>query len=639
MAGAVAPDAAPAVVDAAADATSTADGAPGPLSIGPVVEIAFDCLPPGKARPVRQDLGHQSTIGQVVQVGDRIVSADAGGWILWDAAAGVELASAANGKLHGAAGASFLVQRSPADAPEIRALSNGAVTGTVPAGFTKYGLALDGSYVWGASPAKLTIWTAFGAEVRTENGDYAAAGIIAGTNPLRAVVGDAVTMIGIDTSVPVRSAPFPGSFRGWLADGTAFVMREGPTQLRIRDAAGAEIAELTAQAGATEIFGGREGHVWRSAVIDVKKRTLDVWDIGGPEPVQHVELGPREGVLESRGHVMVGALDELTELADMRPPATPVALFRLGVTITREEHAFPFLPSAFAVGPAGELSVAWRGVVTRPDVGVELGCGTIRAMHGVKDALAVVTHAGRVMVADIPTGALRFDQRNTGVVAATTSASGDAIAILRNDPSEDRVVAVPSGDVLLDVRRPVLSGDGTRALHTVPGVGVGVTVVATNVLEQPVLPLTVPYAGAISPDGRAFAVTGFYTYPDGYYPPPPRVNLVADGTSRGSYPEASIVAWLDDDTFLVHSVEQGGGGRPHLLYTGQAGRGRDGRLKFATKAPTPAERVIRQDRILSGLTLLDFDRRAQPLPFTVVPTPVGSRLVGVHGRALRYVTW
>jgi hypothetical protein len=119
------------------------------------------------------DLGHTGTIEALYQFGTTVFSADSDGrWIIWNATAGLQVASGlasayppTEENSYQVAGSIFLLQ----PAGEVRSLIDGSLLAIIP---SASGLATDGSYVRSAATTGLTVWSPTGTELFSWAGDY-----------------------------------------------------------------------------------------------------------------------------------------------------------------------------------------------------------------------------------------------------------------------------------------------------------------------------------------------------------------------------------------------------------------------------------------------------------------------------------
>jgi hypothetical protein len=230
-------DAGDAVVDAASNATDAS---------GPETELIADPNPCGM--PVsgsNVDPGLLLDVGQVGwsnlrRSGNRAFAYDGHQAVLWDLTAHtqllhVDVAWSPTGPgarpfadLHG----STLVVEKTAGNLDVYNGSTGALVTTIATGMPtsspeeRFGLAVDGSYVWRASVSGLRAWSASGSLLVTRPGDYRSAGIFAAPLELRVANGpagtDVIELIAVNQGTSSTTPQFLAQFMGWFVDGGRF---------------------------------------------------------------------------------------------------------------------------------------------------------------------------------------------------------------------------------------------------------------------------------------------------------------------------------------------------------------------------------------------------------------------------------
>ena len=183
-------------------------------------------------------------------------------------------------------GAGMLVTSDAAEVT-VRSTADWAVTATIPAWAESGGIAVDGSYVWTASPLGLDVYGLDGSFLASTQGDYTGANALALTDALHVVtsVGTPNTVRHFDLATASLSyTAFSGHFGGWSASTPRYWSNDGLTH----HVYAVDGTELFAGAGAAyHVWGDR---LWGTdGVVDLgdpttvlAKPTADVWRMSGP---------------------------------------------------------------------------------------------------------------------------------------------------------------------------------------------------------------------------------------------------------------------------------------------------------------------------------------------------------------------
>lgn len=430
---------------------ATADAMPdGGIAWTPVPLSCSTAAPGG----VVQDLGHQKEVIGVRRTTERVLADEKdGGWILWDAATGAEIAGAESGVVAGFSPSAFVVVGSNV---ELRAVSDGHVLAKLPSGYAKYGVAIDGSYAWGASATGLKVWSTAGAETASRSGNYGSAVVFGAPAELRVAKGagganviERVTPAGASTMGPA----FGGTFHSWFTDGGHFLATVGTTNVLVHDTTGTLVKALPVGVGSQDKLVGQNAFVWRFKG-STPGYPLDVFTLDGDgTPV----FSRAFSVLTS----MTASADEIGILPFGKGEATilhldPVA----GITWTVHPTSHAYL-SSFGASPDGSWAIGTRtgsllvhGDAASPATERSLGCGKVLSIAGAPTGrVAIATASTRVLVADLPSGALVADIPFASS-EVQLSASGAVLAEMATTQGSqyltDRtlnLVALPSGTV------------------------------------------------------------------------------------------------------------------------------------------------------------------------------------------------
>jgi hypothetical protein len=206
-------------------------------------------LPPGVIKLA--DLGHQGATRVVGILPGRIAAHDLKLWILWNRAdrsvirQGVAPSCVVSPSLRCIcsdprawcsraaafqAGELFVIEEGPTFG--LYSMTDGSRLGSIDAGVSSVGPAVDGSYVWAASSTSLGAWSAAGARLLERAGDYSHAVVVGAAGELRVALGPAgsnvIEHVELATGTATVGRPFIGDFKTWFHDGTHFFAATGP---------------------------------------------------------------------------------------------------------------------------------------------------------------------------------------------------------------------------------------------------------------------------------------------------------------------------------------------------------------------------------------------------------------------------
>ena len=184
------------------------------------------------------DLGHGTAITFTRLINNVLLSEDNfGHWILWNYAAGTQVAAGNNAPILPINGGSLpevapvgmegatVVFQTPTGL-EVRSAASGKVLSEIVTNPVWWELAADGSYVCAGNAAELTAWSPSGTVLFTIPGDYSHAVVYAAASQIQIGVGPAGANVIQTVSVPAGAATlspaFQGRFQSWFTDGGRF---------------------------------------------------------------------------------------------------------------------------------------------------------------------------------------------------------------------------------------------------------------------------------------------------------------------------------------------------------------------------------------------------------------------------------
>jgi hypothetical protein len=332
------------------------------------------------------DLGPQHGVVGLWQSGDRVLAQDSdsmakpSGWVLWDTPTGQELGGAVTGIVIDLEGSVFAVLDS--GQVQVRYTKDASLATTIVPGADKvFGLASDGSYVWGTSTTDLSVWSNTGSLIGTRAGDYSLAKIFASPNVLNVALGPAganvIEYVQANGGASTTSSSFSGSFHSWFLDGGSFISTVGGTNI-FAYKTNATLEQLLAVTEIGQVFG--QG-LYLSNFTCCLPYLLDIYQVGGNgQPVASYNLGVSDTVRPSA--------DRIGLLTYGAPSIRIVHVDSQQQQVTDQSFSPPYpYQSAFAYDPAGYWSVGneygsvyYDGTVQSPGQTGQLGCGQVLGM-------------------------------------------------------------------------------------------------------------------------------------------------------------------------------------------------------------------------------------------------------------------
>jgi hypothetical protein len=346
---------------------------------------------------------------------------------------------------------------------EIHSMLDGSLLGSLPGMIVyagpSFGVATDGSYVWGATTSALATWKPNGTPLMTRPGAYVTfnmtSAIVGAPGELRIGNGPAgasvIEHVNATTGASTTTAPFSGGFQSWFPDGTRFVSNAGGMNLFVYDANAMRLALFPVSqaggggAGDFVVNGSQlfqvDGNGQPVAGVTANNVSGDiVWSLSptGGDTITASLLGAQ---LTTRTLPVPSALYGLLGL-EWTPNAVPL---QTGVWLSAAgDSAGPFTLSNNAA------SMYFVGTSTSSSASGMLGCGEVLGMAGSAAGTAVVaTTSGNLFVIDVPTGVVRADLGIAADVVAL-SEDGKTLALAtRVDPGTQNVsamvVSLPGG--------------------------------------------------------------------------------------------------------------------------------------------------------------------------------------------------
>jgi hypothetical protein len=387
------------------------------------------------------DLGHVTPIASLFQSGDRVLAGEvvnanipSAPWILWDTSKGTPLARGITEGVVGLAGSMFAVQTNPtaldagATQLELRDVSDGHLTGTVIIGSdVQFGLASNGSYVWGAGPTSLNAWSSTGTGLLSRSGNYSAAKIFATPTQINVALGPAGSSIIEHVAMPggasTQSSTFSGTFDTWFIDGSHFLTNTGAT-VWIYDPSANQSEITTLSTGST--FGGQGTHFWTYPPFS-SSGSLNIYSIGGGmTPAAQYSVGVDTTIIASGASI--GLLPYGEANVQVISVSSPTTASPVQVPSAYNQ--------AFAADPAGHWSVgnrvgvlSYQGTVEDSSASGLLGCGQPFSVAGSDAGTAAVTTAsGSILVVDTASRTVTQPISNFASAHVELSADGKTLA-------------------------------------------------------------------------------------------------------------------------------------------------------------------------------------------------------------------
>jgi hypothetical protein len=414
------------------------------------------CGQPGLEAMGVLELGHADAIRALKRSGSRVLSQDGfQRWVLWDTERRAPVAQGLTRAADTPAGrvdmAAALVTIPVEQGIELRTAETGELRGLI-ATQAPYGLARDGSYVWSADEAALTVWSPVGVSLFSKPGAYAAAQVYAGPSELRVANGPLGAQLieriaradGTSTS-----APFVGTFLAWFDDGERFIARvEGAIVVYSRDG----IEQRRFPMLSSNSVGGHGNHLWALRDDD---GSLCSYAVDGPMsdlcvPVARgAQLEPLRGGVVVRGGERTAFSADGLDLTGPAPRPVRFALpsgFTQAATDEGGRWALGDDEGALAFGPALANGASFA----------RLGCGRVLALAGSAGTLAAATADGIVRLFAIDGERLTL-RRSIPIAATALSLSEDgALLALGKSTREVRYYQGDQSLRLLTLQEPAI---------------------------------------------------------------------------------------------------------------------------------------------------------------------------------------
>ncbi len=427
--GATVGDAGNVGLDASADAGGTVDAGPPPIAddatyAGPgprhPVGVWGTALPCGRIGDLSAtsgpilDVGHATSLASLHPGKDRLLSIGSDDhWVLWDTtdlsflAGGKGVSTAPVPQQSVLAGDTFLVAPS-LSALQVRSAVTGRVLTTVATPLSArvnapFGLAADGSYVWAANSAGITVWNTAGLVVARATGDYSSAKVFAAKGELRVAAGasgsNVIQNISTSTGASTNSAGFSGTFHSWFRDGDHFFSNVAST-VRIYSKAGVSQA-IVALPTLDRLTG--QGTVFWTHRTSTPGYPLDIYTLANPStPTKSYALKVLSAVYQ--------AADVLGVVHYGEPVLDIVKLTEAGMPMTSVALPVSY-PEVFAADASGSwwFSHNAGALFSGTDLQHPLSCGDAYSIAGSDTGIAAVaTAGGGLHVFDLEPGAHRY---------------------------------------------------------------------------------------------------------------------------------------------------------------------------------------------------------------------------------------
>lgn len=549
----------PTAAAATANYTVTASNSGGPTSTTLAIAIAASPL---------LDLGLASEVTFIKHLNSSALSQDkTGRWLLSDFASGSRLASGQSAPLADGTQSPVDLENAVmidevAAGLEVRSASSGQVLVAVPlpAMFSWYRLAIDGTYIVVGSATGLTIWSASGQMLASRPGDYSRAVPFAASGQVLIALGAAgqnvIETVSAATGNSSVSPSFQGTFNSWFIDGQRFLSNLGSTVWTYSNAAvQQDLTSVPSVLGLT----GQGDWFW----IWTENNSLNVYKVGN-------SAAP---VLSSPFEILSTAFpsgNTIGVLPSGRAELTVIDLSGASPVSTNYTVPYADLSTYAATSATQWLLGNSHGVVFD---GTSLGgqprsltLGTAWSIAGGAGFASVATAAGRILSFDLSNNALVSSINfSSSQLSASTDGSTLAAAANKNDfqYEPDRtlnIYSLPSGATLATF--PYSYPQTDLIFMSMSGAGN----VASNIFQAPTtacLTQVIPLPGgnpilcdntlaglvaatvdiALSPDGTLTATSGEATTSV-------TTNIYKNGTLTTTVP-GQVVGWLDNTRLLT----------------------------------------------------------------------------------------
>jgi hypothetical protein len=511
------------------------------------------------------ELGHGVAVDSVRSSGSRVLSRDGRGhWVLWNLTTAASLASGESQSAE-MAGPTVVIRTS--DGFEIRAATDGHVTGTVTYAASWWKLSADGTYLVAATATELRAWSTTAQMLFTRAGNYSSAAAFAAAGEVRVANGPAgasvVETVAVPTGSVSTSAPFLGTFHSWFVDGERFLTNLSNTVWTYSKTGIQE--DLTALP-TIEGLAGQGNWFWTYK----NQLQLTLYSVGaGASPAATFSLPILSKVVPSAGQLGVLIYGEKQfSVIDLSGSSPTRADYTSSIAYG---NAFAAVSSSqWLIGSPHGVVLLSQGT---PATEKTFGLGAALSIAGSAARIAVATASGKIFYFDAATkveeGTIDFRSSKVALSSdgAVLAAAANALDSQYDPDRTLKIFSLPSGtevhsfpytmapgqSSLLDYQ---LSGSGTvlSLLATLPGGGTfadrsvltlanGAVIWSSTTTENPKgIPDVTP---RLSPDATLIAA------PDSGPTGNATTNILKNGVLASAVP-GWAVGWLDNNRLLVN---------------------------------------------------------------------------------------
>ncbi len=515
------------------------------------------------------DLGHTTTIHDLIVSGDRLLTRSSKTWILWDTTTHTQIAKGYDTD-HVALGDGLMLACS-ANQIELRSAQNGALINTIPANNTICGIAPGGGYIWTwldqtGGKGALGVWTLAGLHTiakLVDNFDY----FYVAPDEVRFGVGaqqqpSVVNIIPVNGAPPTQTPPYEGVFESWFEDGERFITRDGST-LRIYSKAGVKEDEQ-GSLSSSDKFHGTGNYYWDKGYY------LTIREVGGGGVPLVQTLYP-SGSTIVRSKRALGVIPPQAASFDIFDLAGPAPVKIQNPTGSWKNKA-GYIDKDLHWAVGNDTGVIYeKGTPQDPQASGFFGCGSpVDIAAAPTGDVAIATSVGKVLVYDInmPAGAGPKTEIPFNASRMQFSANGTVLAAMSswdqipnaNDGSL-RFFNLPQGTPLSVLQWPNIRVDEFSMSQNATTVGFkqytptylegrkltdlsGTTILYQDSADATPLP---------SPDGTRFVLTNYWF----------DIWVVCtgvtfyQGTTPGVHVPGCAVGWIDDNRVLIEQYELG----------------------------------------------------------------------------------
>jgi hypothetical protein len=526
------------------------------------------------------DLGHANEVILVRASSADVLSLDeVGHWILQAYSSGTTLASGdgacGTGPCEYNAGSlptyvpvdlagSVMIDTAPGGV-EVRSATDGHILATLPASFSWYRLASDGSYICAGSTTSLTAWNSSGQTLVTEAGDYSKANVFAAPGQILVALGAAgqsiVEAISLASGTSTQSPNFQGTFDTWFLDGGRFLTSQGNV---VWTYSSAGVLQDTTQLASPLNLAGEGNWLWTSNGI------VKIYQVGSSTAPAFtsssaglaIPSGTSIGLLQS-GSGQLSTID----LSGTTPISTSYSVPIASLT------AYASIPGgSWITGNAH--GVLLDGATVSASAPRYLTLGAAWSIAGGTSYFSVATASGKISSFDATTNALvstlNFSSSQLAASSSGTvlAAAADAADFQYESDRTLNVYSLPSGNVLNSFTYVFslgyypspgsvvmsLSGDGSvleAPLSNTSGCTVEVITVTSG---APLWCGTATSYGNVqlSPDGTMIAAA--LNLPSPNEEVATTTDLYKNGAIAGAI-AGSVVGWLDNTRLLANNFQ------------------------------------------------------------------------------------